>query len=74
MASVEDHYARVLSDVYSWMFGGFDIGIKKNIEFFSRYRIKPSQSGVAVDLGTGCGFQSIPLARVGFDVISIDLD
>jgi SAM-dependent methyltransferase len=27
-----------------------------------------------VDLGAGCGFQSIPLARLGYDVVAIDLD
>ena len=28
----------------------------------------------AVDLGAGCGFQAIPLARLGFSVTAIDLD
>ena len=28
----------------------------------------------AVDLGAGCGFQAIPLARLGFAVTAIDLD
>ena len=28
----------------------------------------------AIDLGAGCGFQAIPLARLGFSVTAIDLD
>lgn len=74
MASVKDHYDQVLSDVYSWMFGGFSNGIEKNIEFFENHKISPSRSGVAIDLGAGCGFQSIPLAQSGFSVTAIDLD
>ncbi|MDJ0636842.1 MAG: methyltransferase domain-containing protein [Xenococcaceae cyanobacterium MO_188.B29] len=74
MATVKEHYDRVLTDVYSWMFGGFDRGIQQNLEFFQKYNIIPMGSGVAVDLGAGCGFQSIPLARIGFSVTAIDLD
>ncbi len=33
-----------------------------------------TRSGRAVDLGAGCGFQSIPLARLGFSVTAIDID
>ena len=36
--------------------------------------ITPARSGRAVDLGAGCGFQSIPLARLGFAVTAIDID
>jgi 2-polyprenyl-3-methyl-5-hydroxy-6-metoxy-1,4-benzoquinol methylase len=34
----------------------------------------PHGSRVAIDLGAGCGFQSIPLARLGYAVTAIDLD
>lgn len=74
MATVKEHYDRVLSDVYSWMLGGFEAGIEKNARFFEQHRITPTGSGKAVDLGAGCGFQSIPLARAGFSVVAIDLD
>jgi hypothetical protein len=74
MATVEEHYDRVLADVYSWMFGGFDAGIEKNTRFFEHHRIRPVGSGTAIDLGAGCGFQSIPLARAGFSVTAIDID
>lgn len=66
MATVKDHYSNVLSDIYSWMFGGFKTGIQKNEEFFKTHKIFPKKSGIAVDLGAGCGFQSIPLSRTGY--------
>lgn len=74
MATVEEHYENLLSGVYSWMFGGFDDGIEKNVKFFSDLTIQPLRSGLAVDLGAGCGFQSIPLALAGFSVTAIDID
>ncbi|HLF09876.1 MAG TPA: methyltransferase domain-containing protein, partial [Gammaproteobacteria bacterium] len=72
MASVEQHYDQVLSEVYSWMAGGFDDAIARNAEFFAKHGIEPLGSGIAVDLGAGCGFQTIPLARLGFAVTAID--
>ena len=74
MANVEQHYDEVLSDVYSWMFGGFESGIQRNVEFFNELQLTPRNSGNAVDLGSGCGFQSIPLAKAGYSVTAIDLD
>jgi SAM-dependent methyltransferase len=74
VANVEQHYDQVLSDVYSWMYGGYDAALARYAEFFSSRGIAPAGSGRAVDLGAGCGFQSIPLARLGFAVIAIDLD
>ncbi len=74
MANVADHYKNVLSEIYSWMFGGIQSGIQRNVEFMERNNLVPTQSGLAIDLGAGCGFQSIPLARSGFSVTAIDLD
>jgi predicted TPR repeat methyltransferase len=74
VANVEQHYDQVLSDVYSWMYGGFDSALARFTEFFKSRGIAPRGSGRAVDLGAGCGFQSIPLARLGFSVTAIDLD
>lgn len=74
MPSVEQHYDRVLADVYSWMLGGFEAALARNSEFFAKLGIAPRGSRLAVDLGAGCGFQSIPLARLGFSVTAIDLD
>ncbi len=74
MTKVTEHYDLVLADVYSWMFGGFTSGIEKNRQFFKQHQICPMDSGIAVDLGAGCGFQSIPLAEIGFSVMAIDLN
>lgn len=74
MTTVKEHYHRVLADVYSWMFGGFEVANRRNIEFFQQHHISPKKSGIAIDLGAGCGFQSIPLAQLGFTVTAIDLE
>ena len=74
MATVKQHYNEVLSDVYSWMFGGFENGIQRNTEFIKKHKLTPQRSGIAIDLGAGCGFQSIPLAKSGYSVTAIDLD
>lgn len=74
MPTVDEHYRAVLAGIYSWMFGGFDAGLAQNREFFDRHGIVSAGSGRAVDLGCGCGFQTIPLAERGFDVTAIDLD
>jgi SAM-dependent methyltransferase len=74
VADAEQHYDQVLSDVYSWMYGGYDAALARYADFFASRRITPGRSGRAVDLGAGCGFQSIPLARLGFAVTAIDID
>jgi 2-polyprenyl-3-methyl-5-hydroxy-6-metoxy-1,4-benzoquinol methylase len=74
MATAEQHYDEVLSDVYAWMYGGFDAAIARFTDFFTSRGIVPKGSRRAIDLGAGCGFQSIPLARLGFAVTAIDID
>ena len=74
MATVKQHYEEVLADVYSWMSGGFENGLQRNREFIKKYQLSPKGSALAVDLGAGCGFQSIPLAEAGYSVTAIDLD
>jgi protein-L-isoaspartate O-methyltransferase len=74
MSTVKEHYENILSEVYVWMFDGFDNALKKSTHFFKMHKISPTRSGVAIDLGAGCGFQSIPLAKAGFNVTAIDLD
>ena len=74
MATVAEHYSRVLADVYSWMYGGWDAQLARYTEFFTARGFAPRASKRAIDLGAGCGFQAIPLARLGFEVKAIDLD
>ena len=73
MADVNEHYDEVLSNIYSWMCGGFETAIQRNTDFFNAHRLHPRGSGIAIDLGAGCGFQSIPLARTGYSVTAMDL-
>jgi len=74
MATVKEHYDKVLSDVYSWMFGGSEPAFQRNTEFLIKHGLSPEGSGRAIDLGSGCGFQSIPLAKAGYSVTAIDTD
>jgi hypothetical protein len=74
MTSSKKHYENVLTPVYSWMYGGFPAALERNSIFFREHKLEPRGSACAVDLGAGCGFQSIPLARMGYSVTAIDSD
>ncbi len=73
MATVKQHYEEVLADVYSWMYGGFENGLNRNRDFIKKHGLTPKGSALAVDLGAGSGFQTIPLAEAGYHVTAIDL-
>lgn len=73
MSKVSEHYDNLLADYYSWMFGDFDSKVNDNEEFFIKNDIKPEKTGIAIDLGSGSGFQSIALAKTGFSVKAIDI-
>ena len=72
MATAREHYEGLLAAYYPWMLGGWARNIERNRKFFLTHHVRPARSGVAVDLGSGCGFQSIPLSQLGFSVIAID--
>jgi SAM-dependent methyltransferase len=77
MASVSEHYERLLSKHYSWMLGAsFEEKVKEQNAFLSRTlgTLKSSpKPTLAVDLGCGPGFQTIALAQLGFSlVIAVD--
>ena len=73
MATVSDHYENLLANYYSWISGGTRAKTDENEKFFADHDIRPLRSGLAFDLGAGCGFQSIALAHLGFAVVAIDL-
>ena len=73
MSSVKEHYDNLLAPYYSWICGGSDLKLKENRTFFHDHNVRPERSAAAVDLGAGCGFQSIPLAESGFNVTAIDV-
>ncbi len=70
--NTKEHYENHLADYYSWMFGDFNAKINESKRFFRSHNIKPVSTKVSIDLGAGCGFQSIPLAKIGFKVKAID--
>jgi SAM-dependent methyltransferase len=73
MASVSEHYERLLSKHYTWMVGAsFEEKVKEQNSFLSR-TLGPLKKGLAVDLGCGPGFQTVALAQLGFSpVIAVD--
>ncbi len=73
MAATREHYENHLADYYAWISGGVDLKIEENRKFFIDHNIEPIRSGSAFDLGSGCGFQSVPLAELGFRVVAMDL-
>jgi SAM-dependent methyltransferase len=73
MPGVEEHYEKLLAPCYSWIFGGAERQLAAYREFFGKHVGPPGGCGVAVDLGAGPGFQSIPLAELGFQVVAIDI-
>lgn len=73
MASVRDHYDAVLSEHYSRMFGDFEAKVAEQQALLERLGVTASHgAATAIDLGCGSGFQSIALARLGFQVLAID--
>ena len=73
MADVKAHYDNLMAPYYSWIYGGAEGKLSENRKFFRDHGLHPALSRVALDLGAGCGFQSIPLAEAGFKVIAIDI-
>lgn len=72
MSSVQDHYDNLLANVYVWMSGGFEPTQQRYAKFFKRAQLAPQGAALAVDLGAGPGFQSLPLADLGYRVLAID--
>jgi SAM-dependent methyltransferase len=73
MTDIRDHYESLLASVYTWMSGGREARLDANRSLFRQLGIQPGRSGLALDLGAGSGFQSIPLAELGFQVTAVDL-
>ncbi len=73
MPSVQAHYEQLLGPVYTWMAGGWDAAVTRNRAMLDALGLATWPRGVAVDLGCGSGFQAIPLADAGFEVVALDL-
>jgi SAM-dependent methyltransferase len=72
LASVEEHYEKLLARHYSWMRGDYDLQVRKSLTFFEEAGVSPRSGGRALDLGCGPGLQSMALAQLGFAVLSVD--
>ena len=72
MATVAEHYERVLSPVYSWMAGGVDAALAAGKAEIEALQLGLPAGAVAVDLGAGFGMHAIPLAHAGVRVIAVD--
>ena len=69
-AMVKSHYQNLLSQHYTWTFGDPDEKYHQNLKLISKY-LKPGNFK-AIELGCGSGFQTIPLLKLGYDVVAID--
>jgi len=72
LVTVKRHYDAFLAGVFSWIIGDFDNAYRKNKAFFDALGLSGRPDSIAVDLGSGPGCQSIPLAEAGFEVLAID--
>src|SRR5262245_4427811 len=73
MLSVREHYDTVLAEHYSRMFGDYEAKVAEQRVLLERLGVTVDDgAATAVDLGCGSGFQSIALARLGFQVLAID--
>jgi SAM-dependent methyltransferase len=54
------------------MRGDFETRAGESRDFFEKSGVSPEKSGKALDLGCGSGFQTLALARLGFDVVGVD--
>ena len=70
--TVKEHYDTHLADFYSWMVGDFEMKQNEFRNFLKDNAIIPSSTKKAIDLGAGHGLQSVPLAKLGFNVTAVD--
>ncbi len=74
MSNAQAHYDQLLGPVYTWMAGGWDAAVARNRALLDSLGLPSWPRGTVIDLGCGSGFQTLPLAEAGFDVVAIDLN
>jgi SAM-dependent methyltransferase len=72
--TTQEHYDRHLASYYEWMMGNFDALVLQFQVFFKEHFNRPYTGAVAIDLGCGHGPQSIAMAKLGLEVVSIDFN
>jgi SAM-dependent methyltransferase len=73
MSDLASHYDLHLAEHYSWLFGGLPERVAEHRRFFEASGLRVEGRGRALDIGAGSGFQSIPLAQLGYEVTAVDL-
>src|SRR6266436_5213917 len=77
MREVQDHYSNLLAKHYTWMFGTPFAAKVAEQKAILEDALQPTSDsfdlGLAVDLGSGPGFQTIALAEMGYSpVLAVD--
>lgn len=77
MSTATEHYRQLLAKHYIWMFGlSLEEKVAEQKALFERVLVPvhgKNLTGMALDLGSGPGFQSIALAELGYSpVVAID--
>ena len=72
MASVQEHYDRLLGSIYGWTIGDIEAATAAAREELQAVGISSSAGRIAVDLGAGPGAHAIALADQGYAVTAID--
>jgi SAM-dependent methyltransferase len=77
MSDVQDHYSGLLAKHYTWMFGMSFAAKVAEEKAILQDALQPaadgSDLGMAVDLGSGSGFQTVALAEMGYSpVLAVD--
>jgi SAM-dependent methyltransferase len=72
--AVDEHYAKHLGPVYTWMMGGIDAALARAAAEIDALDLagRGIGPGTAVDLGAGFGAHALTLARSGWSVLAID--
>ena len=72
--SAKEHYDSHLGNFYEWMAGDFDAGRQVQEQYFRDKGLGTEHGDIAIDLGSGHGFQSMALAHLGYAVQAVDFN